>query len=224
TDGTAAAPSPAAPSAPPAAAHPRSAPASVPPPDPPEHEDPPATPEEDELHSPVTQIAPIDDEDGEHSEPAPAPRRAPAHRPAAPAAAGSELENTGAYDDLFGKTVFRRIEDAAAAPRASRRLPLPHPRSPTPARTPIRRRRGRPLRASSSTGCPEWAAPRRRSLGRRPDEPPRRRRPNPPTRRSTWRSGRRTRTPDPARHRPVRRCLRRLRTSGPGTPRSRGPR
>ncbi|SLM99140.1 hypothetical protein FM106_17005 [Brachybacterium faecium] len=25
----------------------------------------------------------------------------------------SELENTGAYDDLFGKTVFRRIEDAA---------------------------------------------------------------------------------------------------------------
>ena len=113
TDGTAAAQSPAEPSAQPAAAHPRSAPASVPTPDPPEHEDPPATPEEDELHSPVTQIAPIDDEDGEHSEPAPAPRRAPAHRPAAPAAAGSELENTGAYDDLFGKTVFRRIEDAA---------------------------------------------------------------------------------------------------------------
>src|SRR5699024_9404627 len=113
TDGTAAAQSPAEPAAQPAAAHPRSAPASVPTPDPPEHEDPPATPEEDELHSPVTQIAPIDDEDGEHSEPAPAPRRAPAHRPAAPAAAGSELENTGAYDDLFGKTVFRRIEDAA---------------------------------------------------------------------------------------------------------------
>src|SRR5699024_5465745 len=72
-----------------------------------------ATPPAAGLPPPVTQIAPIDDEDGEHSEPAPAPRRAPAHRPAAPAAAGSELENTGAYDDLFGKTVFRRIEDAA---------------------------------------------------------------------------------------------------------------
>ncbi len=61
----------------------------------------------------MTQIAPIDDEDAQDGEPVPAPRRAPARRPAAPADAASELENTGAYDDLFGKTVFRRIEDAA---------------------------------------------------------------------------------------------------------------
>lgn len=66
-----------------------------------------------ELTSPVTQVAPIDD-DGEDSErPTPSPRRAPAPRRAQTASASGDLENTGAYDDLFGKTVFRRIEDAA---------------------------------------------------------------------------------------------------------------
>ena len=86
--------------------------ASVPTPDPPEED-------EHEFTSPPTQIAPIDDEDQDvtsapasASAPTPAPRRAP-RRPAASAAVASELENTGAYDDLFGKTVFRRIEDAA---------------------------------------------------------------------------------------------------------------
>lgn len=84
--------------------------ASVPTPDP---------PPEDEFESPPTQIAPIDDDDlgdqgdqGDENAPTPPPRRASRHA-AAPGPVASELENTGAYDDLFGKTVFRRIEDAA---------------------------------------------------------------------------------------------------------------
>ncbi|WP_394215662.1 FHA domain-containing protein [Brachybacterium vulturis] len=72
-----------------------------------------------EFVSPDTQVAPVDAENEREDRPTPAPRRAPAPRqhPAPRAStsapAGSELENTGAYDDLFGKTVFRRIEDAA---------------------------------------------------------------------------------------------------------------
>lgn len=85
----------------------------------------PAPPEEDDFDSPPTQIAPIDEEDGFTSEPtqiAPiddgehetedAPVR-PSRRRAAPQPVTGEVENTGAYDDLFGKTIFRRIEDAA---------------------------------------------------------------------------------------------------------------
>ncbi|WP_193105229.1 FHA domain-containing protein [Brachybacterium sp. FME24] len=83
---------------------------SIPTPDPPEDGD-------EELSSPVTQIAPIDDGDGEppYEEEPPAPAPTPAPRPAATGRrhAATELDNTGAYDDLFGKTVFRRIEDAA---------------------------------------------------------------------------------------------------------------
>ncbi|WP_114856407.1 FHA domain-containing protein [Brachybacterium sp. YJGR34] len=90
-------------------------------------------PEEDEEESPVTKIAPIDDEDALESPvtrvepiedetaddsaevlPGPvAPAVAPRRRPASPPAAMPDLENSGAYDDLFGKTVFRRVEDAA---------------------------------------------------------------------------------------------------------------
>ena len=87
--------------------------ASIPTPDPPEDEDAATSGPEVELLSPDTQIAPIDDEDAPQDDPAPVPRRAPARRPAAPTDVGGDLENTGAYDDLFGKTVFRRIEDAA---------------------------------------------------------------------------------------------------------------
>ena len=112
-------PAPASPATPPAATRP----APVPAPTPPAAIPTPEPPEEDELTSPPTQVAPIDDDfasapteiapidDGEHEDPAvvpPAPRR----RPTPPQAAG-DLENAGAYDDLFGKTVFRRIEDAA---------------------------------------------------------------------------------------------------------------
>lgn len=72
----------------------------------------PAAETDENSGAPITQIAPIDD--GEHEEPdeqvpAPRPRRA-----AAPAgSSASDLDSTGAYDDLFGKTIFRRIEDAA---------------------------------------------------------------------------------------------------------------
>ncbi|GAA1486523.1 FHA domain-containing protein [Brachybacterium fresconis] len=72
----------------------------------------PASETDEKSGAPITRIAPIDD--GEHEEPdeqvpAPRPRRA-----AAPAGSSApDLDSTGAYDDLFGKTVFRRIEDAA---------------------------------------------------------------------------------------------------------------
>lgn len=91
---------------------------AIPTPAPPEDEDAPHPAAADELVSPVTQVAPIDDEDGgdDQRAPTPAPRRAPAPRDAASVTAGGDLENTGAYDDLFGKTVFRRIEDAAVRP------------------------------------------------------------------------------------------------------------
>ncbi|MEE1616817.1 FHA domain-containing protein [Brachybacterium sp. J153] len=99
---------PAAPAVPPAAPRPE----SVPTPEP---------PDEDESSSPVTLVAPIDDEDEQAAAPTPRPRpAAPAPAMAAPAApaslappAATDVENTGAYDDLFGKTVFRRVEDAA---------------------------------------------------------------------------------------------------------------
>ncbi|MFC7465889.1 FHA domain-containing protein [Brachybacterium sp. GCM10030252] len=72
----------------------------------------PEPPDDDEFESPPTQIAPIDDGEGpEDDEPAASPS-APRPRPAA-VSPPPDLENTGAYDDLFGKTVFRRIEDAA---------------------------------------------------------------------------------------------------------------
>ena len=101
-----------APVTPPASAAPAASPArpaspSVPTPEP---------PGEDELESPPTLIAPIDDGEGPEEEDGPAPtpvRRAPAPAPQRPAAPTGDLENSGAYDDLFGKTVFRRIEDAA---------------------------------------------------------------------------------------------------------------
>ncbi|MGP9539773.1 FHA domain-containing protein [Brachybacterium sp. AOP43-C2-M15] len=96
-------------------------------------------PVEDEPESPVTQVAPVDDaeasEDGRDDvrassrepstprDPAPPHDPAPPRDPAVPprtlaptraqGPAPSDVENTGAYDDLFGKTVFRRIEDAA---------------------------------------------------------------------------------------------------------------
>ncbi|MGO1285274.1 MAG: FHA domain-containing protein, partial [Brachybacterium sp.] len=118
-------PSPA--TAPSAAARPAASPSPAPGPDPtPSASIPtPAQPEEDDFDSPPTQIAPIDEEDGFTSPPtqiAPiddgehetedAPAR-PSRRRAAPQPVTGELENTGAYDDLFGKTIFRRIEDAA---------------------------------------------------------------------------------------------------------------
>lgn len=104
---TPAAPAPVAPPATAQATSPaRPASPSVPTPEP---------PMEDELESPPTLIAPIDDGEGpEEDEPAPSPvRRAPAPAPQHPDASTGDLENSGAYDDLFGKTVFRRIEDAA---------------------------------------------------------------------------------------------------------------
>lgn len=55
-------------------------------------------PPEDDDDSPVTLVAPIDQD---------------ATTSAASLGFGSELDATGAYDDLFGKTVFRSIEDAA---------------------------------------------------------------------------------------------------------------
>ncbi|MFC0002512.1 hypothetical protein ACFFLC_17380, partial [Brachybacterium conglomeratum] len=75
----------------------------------------PEPPMEDDLESPPTLIAPIDDGEGpEEDVPAPSPvRRASAPAPQRPALSTGDLENSGAYDDLFGKTVFRRIEDAA---------------------------------------------------------------------------------------------------------------
>ena len=103
-----AAPAPVTPpvSAAPAASPARPASPSVPTPEP---------PGEDELESPPTLVAPIDDGEGpEEDGPAPSPvRRAPAPAPQRPDASTVDLENSGAYDDLFGKTVFRRIEDAA---------------------------------------------------------------------------------------------------------------
>lgn len=108
--------SPVTPSARPAAAPAPAPSASIPTPEP---------PEEDEFDSPPTQIAPIDEEDGHASPPtqiapiddgeheAEGPPARPSRRRAAPEPATADLENTGAYDDLFGKTVFRRIEDAA---------------------------------------------------------------------------------------------------------------
>lgn len=87
----------------------------------------------DEEGAPVTQVAPIDDDGQDGAEDQPSPQRtAPAASEAAPVAAapavapsastrgaasalgfGNDLDTTGAYDDLFGKTVFRSIEDAA---------------------------------------------------------------------------------------------------------------
>ncbi len=103
-----AAPAPATPppSAAPAASPARPASPSVPTPEP---------PMENQLESPPTLIAPIDDGEGpEEDGPTPTPvRRAPAPAPQRPAPSTGDLENSGAYDDLFGKTVFRRIEDAA---------------------------------------------------------------------------------------------------------------
>ncbi|MDN5899837.1 MAG: FHA domain-containing protein [Brachybacterium sp.] len=87
----------------------------IPTPEPPGDERAPRAAAEDELSSPVTQVAPIDD-DGQDIQPGPARHRTPAPHASAPAMAGSDLENSGAYDDLFGKTVFRRIEDAAVRP------------------------------------------------------------------------------------------------------------
>ena len=109
----------AAPTSPAAPAAPTTPSVSVPTPEPPPEEEleSPVTriePVDDDLLSPETQIAPIDEDDEQESDPAAAPRRAPAApRRRASAPPVSELENTGAYDDLFGKTVFRRIEDAA---------------------------------------------------------------------------------------------------------------
>lgn len=87
----------------------------------------PPPPDEDD-DSPVTLVAPIDQDEVAAEESASAPTSAPAPAPA-PAQAqsgaadstasaaslgfGSDLDATGAYDDLFGKTVFRSIEDAA---------------------------------------------------------------------------------------------------------------
>ncbi|APX32511.1 hypothetical protein BH708_06995 [Brachybacterium sp. P6-10-X1] len=75
----------------------------------------PETEEAEGSGAPVTQIAPVDDgEQVDCGEPGrtPRPRRADPSAGSAP----TELDNTGAYDDLFGKTVFRRIEDAAVRP------------------------------------------------------------------------------------------------------------
>lgn len=88
------------------AATPRTPAAAIPTPDDPEDED---------FSSPPTQIAPVEDEDEAQHSPTPTPQARP-RRAAAPAPAASDLDNTGAYDDLFGKTVFRRIEDAAVRP------------------------------------------------------------------------------------------------------------
>ena len=95
--------------------------AAAPPPEPspateaaaPATEPAPAAAGADALQSPPTLVAPIDD--GALAAPTPAPQAPspsqPSSRPSG--AASGDLENTGAYDDLFGKTVFRRIEDAA---------------------------------------------------------------------------------------------------------------
>ncbi|ASK64989.1 hypothetical protein CFK39_03150 [Brachybacterium avium] len=101
-----------------AAASPRTAPLPAPPssnptPEPLRDDNVPHMTAGDELSSPVTRIEPIDDPDGPEREPAPARRRAPDARGTATASTAGDLENSGAYDDLFGKTVFRRIEDAA---------------------------------------------------------------------------------------------------------------
>lgn len=69
-------------------------------------------PIDEELSSPDTLIAPIDDDEEDTSAevtPTPRPRRT------APAAG---ITNIGAYDDLFGQTVSRSIEDAAVRPVA----------------------------------------------------------------------------------------------------------
>ena len=115
------APSPAAPSdaspAVPSGRDPALPSTSVPTPEPAQDEVSPDTlvePIDDEV-SPETLIAPRDDGKGPEQ---------PAEHPAAPLeipvpgsgsalATGGDAESTGTYDDLFGQTVFRRIEDAA---------------------------------------------------------------------------------------------------------------
>ena len=112
----ASAPTPAAPAAAPvASAATPAAPAATPaaPVPPPTLSVPTPEPPEDDFESPPTQISPIDDGEGEDWSSAPSLTPMPRRRPAAAAPGSGDLENTGAYDDLFGKTVFRRIEDAA---------------------------------------------------------------------------------------------------------------
>ncbi len=81
----------------------------------------PPPPDEDDS-SPVTLVAPIDQDDAAEgtSTPDPSPdsagakdQAASSSTPAATLGFGTDLDATGAYDDLFGKTVFRSIEDAA---------------------------------------------------------------------------------------------------------------
>ena len=84
----------------------------------------PDPPDEDGDSSPVTLIAPIDDGEQEteveQHDPSPSSevhQGVVSSTTAISATAGSsvigDLDSTGDYDDLFGKTVFRRIEDAA---------------------------------------------------------------------------------------------------------------
>src|SRR5699024_4084125 len=128
------APSPAAPSdaspAVPSGRDPALPSTSVPTPEPAQDEVSPDTlvePIDDEV-SPDTLVEPIDDEVSPETLIAPrddgkGPEQ-PAEHPAAPLeipvpgsgsalATGGDAESTGTYDDLFGQTVFRRIEDAA---------------------------------------------------------------------------------------------------------------
>jgi hypothetical protein len=114
-----------APAAPAAAAPPAPAPAAPVPEAQPSIPTP-VPPDEDDGSSPVTLVAPIDD--GEQEQEAEAVGADPTPRSevhqgvvssttAITATAGSsaigDLEGSSDYDDLFGKTVFRRIEDAA---------------------------------------------------------------------------------------------------------------
>lgn len=111
-----------APTDPPAPEHSPSA--SVPTPEPPDEEE----------ASQVTLIAPIDHGEGPEDETPPESSGpiavpVPTHGSAPPA--GPDLDAAGSYDDLFGKTIFRRIEDAAV--RRTSEDDEPHEDPPTSA-------------------------------------------------------------------------------------------
>lgn len=108
-------PAPVEPPQPPAGPGPSSS-ASVPTPAPRDDESPTTliAPIEEEV-SPDTLIAPIDEGEGPPgtAEEPSTPLAVPPPADGSALSATSDLEPTGSYDDLFGQTIFRRIEDAA---------------------------------------------------------------------------------------------------------------
>lgn len=107
---------------------PRSSATSMPTPEPPEDDD-----------SPVTLVAPIDDDDAGEDDAESAAAAAPAQNaPASAPSLPSDTEDDGAdeYDDLFGKTIFRRIEDAAVRKRDDEHEDEPAQKEKSPAPEP----------------------------------------------------------------------------------------